>query len=158
MSKLFREYFYLKFILDPEKGWKITDPVPYPDPAKMQNWFSEIISRNVVGKISVSLSAILRLDFENMFKKILLFTIFTILFLYRHRYRYRIWYTKFFFCFFEKIADTDTDIFPKTFLDIISENQFCILAGSRSGTGSVIFHLFSGSKMIFMLKYSLKSV
>ncbi len=48
-SKLFREYFYLKFILDPEKGWIITDTGPYPDPAKMQNWFSEIVSRNVFG-------------------------------------------------------------------------------------------------------------
>ncbi len=112
--------FYLKFILDPEKGWKITDPDPYPDPAKMPNWFSEIISRNVFGKISLSVSAILHLDFENMFKKIFLFTIFTILFL----YRYRTWYTMFFFLFFREIADTDTDIFPKTFLDIISENQF----------------------------------
>jgi hypothetical protein len=48
-----------------------------------------------------------------------------------------------------KIADTDTDIFPKTFLEIISENQFCILAGSGYDTGSVIFHPFSGSKMNF---------
>ncbi len=45
----------------------ITDPGPYQDPAKMQNRFSEIISRNVFGKISVSVSAILHLDLENIF-------------------------------------------------------------------------------------------
>jgi hypothetical protein len=47
-----------------------------------------------------------------------------------------------------KIADTDTDIFPKTFLEIISENQFCILAGSGC-PGSEIIQPFSGSKMNF---------
>jgi hypothetical protein len=48
-----------------------------------------------------------------------------------------------------KIADTNTDIFPKTFLEIISENLFCILAGSGYGPGSVINEPFSGSKMNF---------
>jgi hypothetical protein len=47
-----------------------------------------------------------------------------------------------------KIADTDTDIFPKTFLEIISENQFCILAGSGC-PGSEIIQPFSGSNMNF---------
>jgi len=47
-----------------------------------------------------------------------------------------------------KIADTDKDIFPKTFLEIISENQFCILAGSGR-PGSEIIQPFSGSNMNF---------
>jgi hypothetical protein len=47
-----------------------------------------------------------------------------------------------------KIADTDKDIFPKTFLEIISENQFCIFAGSGYGPGSVINHLFPDLKWI----------
>jgi hypothetical protein len=34
-------------------------------------------------------------------------------------------------------------------LEIISENQFCILAGSGYGSGSVNFQPFSGSKMNF---------
>jgi hypothetical protein len=46
-----------------------------------------------------------------------------------------------------KNADTDADIFPKTFLKIISENYFCILAGSGYRQGSINIHLFSGSKM-----------
>ena len=45
------------------------------------------------------------------------------------------------------IADTATDIYPKTFLETVSENQFCILAGSGYGPGSVIIQPFSGSKM-----------
>jgi hypothetical protein len=46
------------------------------------------------------------------------------------------------------IADTATDIYPKTFLETVSENQFCILAGSGC-PGSEIIQPFSGSKMNF---------
>ena len=51
-------------------------------------------------------------------------------------------------CIFEKIADTDTDIYPKTFLETVSENHFCILAGSGC-PGSEIILPFSGSNMNF---------
>ena len=46
------------------------------------------------------------------------------------------------------IADTATDIYPKTFLETVSENQFCILAGSGC-PGSEIILPFSGSNMNF---------
>ncbi len=46
------------------------------------------------------------------------------------------------------IADTAIDIYPKTFLETVSENQFCILAGSGC-PWSVIIQPFSGSKMNF---------
>jgi hypothetical protein len=45
-----------------------------------------------------------------------------------------------------KNADTDADIFPKAFLEIISENYFCILAGSGYGQGSINNHLFPDLK------------
>jgi hypothetical protein len=54
------------------------------------------------------------------------------------------------------IADTATDIYPKTFLETVSENQFCILAGSGYGPGSVIIQPFSGSKMNFSFLKTLK--
>jgi hypothetical protein len=128
---------------------------PVPGSGQTAKLIFEIISRNVFGKISVSVSAILHLDFENIFlKNLSFFNFYDFILIPVPVFDIQCS----FFCFFEKIADTDTDIFPKTFLEIISENQFCILAGSGYGTGSVIFQPFSGSKMIFMLKYSLKSV
>jgi hypothetical protein len=47
-----------------------------------------------------------------------------------------------------KLADTDTDIFPKTFLDIISENQYCIVAGSGYGPASELIIVFPDLKCI----------
>jgi hypothetical protein len=72
----------------------------------------------------VSVSAILHLDFKNILKKNLSFYNFFDFIL------IPVFDIQCSFFVFEKIADTDTDIVPKTFLEIIPENQFCILAAS----------------------------
>jgi hypothetical protein len=97
----------------------------------------------------VAVSAIEHLDFENIFgfgKKNLAFynfyNFYNFIFIFDIQ-------CPFIVCIFEKIADTDTDIYPKTFLETVSaENQFCILAGSGR-PGSEIIQPFSGSNMNF---------